>query len=64
MVFPASNSEGDPTSRYCHHIVLESLKVIQSGEEITIDYNETETVMVEPFVDHATGKRVGYSHEK
>merc|ERR1740124_1080330 len=64
ILFPSSNSDSVATSRHHHHVVLESLKVVQSDEEITIDYNETETVMVEPFVDHESGKRVGYGDEK
>jgi len=36
--------------------------VIQPGEEVTIDYNQTERVMAEPFVDQKTGRKVGYDH--
>jgi len=59
IVFAMSDDDDDTAVSY-HRVILESLKVIQPREEITIDYSQTERVMAEPFVDHKTGRKVGY----
>mmetsp|Transcript_10842 Transcript_10842/g.43901 ORF Transcript_10842/g.43901 Transcript_10842/m.43901 type:complete len:83 (-) Transcript_10842:171-419(-) len=39
-------------------VALVAVRPLDAGEDVTLDYTQTETAMAEPFVDAATGREV------
>jgi hypothetical protein len=53
------NHSFNPTCRICGiERGIVALKDIEAGEELTFNYNDSETCMSDPFVDRATGTQV------